>query len=67
MTVETRTAPWAEGVPHEPGARKPDPILVVDDVRRSFGGLVAVDVDHLEFQRGAVTALIGRASCRERV
>jgi branched-chain amino acid transport system ATP-binding protein len=59
VTVETRAAPWTEGVPHEPGSPKPDPILVVDGVRRSFGGLVAVDVDHLEFQRGAVTALIG--------
>ncbi|MGA8211815.1 MAG: hypothetical protein WB798_16875, partial [Nocardioidaceae bacterium] len=31
-------------VPHEPGAAKPDPIVVVDGVRRSFGGLTAVDV-----------------------
>ncbi|MDP9022075.1 MAG: ABC transporter ATP-binding protein [Actinomycetota bacterium] len=46
-------------VPAEPGAPKPDPILVVDDVHRQFGGLVAVDVDHLEIQRGVVTALIG--------
>src|SRR5687768_13861704 len=42
-----------------PGVAKPDPILVVDGVRRSFGGLVAVDVDHLEVQRGLITALIG--------
>lgn len=42
-----------------PGAPKPDPILVVDSVRKTFGGLVAVDVDHLEVQRGAITALIG--------
>lgn len=46
-------------VPHEPGAAKPDPILVVDDVSRQFGGLVAVDVEHVEIQRGAITALIG--------
>ncbi|WP_273651213.1 ABC transporter ATP-binding protein [Cellulomonas fimi] len=46
-------------VPHEPGARKPDPILVADDVRRHFGGVNAVDVDHVEIQRGAITALIG--------
>jgi neutral amino acid transport system ATP-binding protein len=26
---------------------------------RNFGGLVAVDVDHLEVQRGSITALIG--------
>ncbi len=46
-------------VPHEPGAPKPDPILVADGVRRQFGGLVAVDVDHVEVQRGSITALIG--------
>jgi neutral amino acid transport system ATP-binding protein len=43
----------------EPGVAKPDPILLADGVRRSFGGLVAVDVDHLEVQRGSITALIG--------
>ena len=43
----------------EPGAPKPDPILVADGVNRHFGGLVAVDVAHVEFQRGAITALIG--------
>jgi ABC-type branched-subunit amino acid transport system ATPase component len=43
----------------EPGSAKPDPILVVDNVTRSFGGLVAVDVDHVEIQRGIITALIG--------
>lgn len=42
-----------------PGVAKPDPILVVDGVRRSFGGLTAVDVEHLEVQRGTITALIG--------
>jgi neutral amino acid transport system ATP-binding protein len=42
-----------------PGAPKPDPILVADDVRRSFGGLTAVDVQHVEIQRGSITALIG--------
>jgi len=43
----------------EPGVAKPDPILLADDVRRQFGGLVAVDVDHVEVQRGSITALIG--------
>jgi neutral amino acid transport system ATP-binding protein len=38
---------------------KADPILVVDGVTRSFGGLTAVAVDHLEVQRGTITALIG--------
>src|SRR4051794_9661825 len=42
-----------------PGVAKPDPILVVDGVRRTFGGLTAVDVEHVEVQRGLITALIG--------
>lgn len=42
-----------------PGSPKPDPILVVDNLSRAFGGLKAVDVDHLEIQRGIITALIG--------
>ncbi len=50
--------PLAE-VPHVPGVAKPDPILVVDNMRRAFGGLVAVNVEHLEIQRGVITALIG--------
>ncbi|MEE2060017.1 ABC transporter ATP-binding protein [Rhodococcus artemisiae] len=46
-------------VSQDPGSAKPDPILVVDDVSRSFGGLKAVDVTHLEIQRGCITGLIG--------
>lgn len=42
-----------------PGTTKPDPILIAEGVRRNFGGVVAVDVDHLEVQRGSITALIG--------
>jgi branched-chain amino acid transport system ATP-binding protein len=42
-----------------PGCAKKDPIVVADKVSRSFGGLTAVDVDHLEIPRGAITALIG--------
>jgi neutral amino acid transport system ATP-binding protein len=42
-----------------PGVPKPDPILVADHVRRTFGGLTAVNVEHVEIQRGAITALIG--------
>ncbi|HSS68262.1 MAG TPA: ABC transporter ATP-binding protein [Nocardioidaceae bacterium] len=46
-------------VPREPGASKPNPILVADNIVRRFGGLTAVDVQHLEVQRNAITALIG--------
>jgi neutral amino acid transport system ATP-binding protein len=42
-----------------PGSTKPDPILVADKVVRRFGGLTAVDVEHVEIQRGSITALIG--------
>jgi neutral amino acid transport system ATP-binding protein len=56
--VSTASAAF-EGLTPEPGVAKPDPILVVEGVRRRFGGLTAVDVDHLEVQRGAITALIG--------
>jgi len=45
--------------PAVPGVAKVDPILTVDAVTRRFGGLTAVDVDHLEIPRGAITALIG--------
>ena len=47
------------GVPQDPGSPKPQPILTVDRIVRRFGGMTAVDVDHLEVQRGAITALIG--------
>ncbi len=63
MTAETdnrsNAARVLDGVPKEPGAKKPDPILVATDVSRSFGGLKAVDVEYLEVQRGVITALIG--------
>ena len=42
-----------------PGSPKPDPILVVNNITRHFGGMTAVDVEHLEVQRGIITALIG--------
>jgi neutral amino acid transport system ATP-binding protein len=58
MSAETAVRALA-GVPHEPGAPKPDAIVVADDVVRRFGGMTAVDVRHLEVQRGAITALIG--------
>jgi neutral amino acid transport system ATP-binding protein len=42
-----------------PGVAKVDPIIVADGIKRSFGGIVAVDVEHLEVPRNAITALIG--------
>ncbi|MBT4909577.1 MAG: ABC transporter ATP-binding protein [Microbacteriaceae bacterium] len=43
----------------QPGVKKVDPILIADHVSRKFGGLTAVDVDHVEIPKGAITALIG--------
>jgi branched-chain amino acid transport system ATP-binding protein len=48
-----------DGVDERPGVAKSDPILVADGITRRFGGLTAVNVDHCEVQRGAITALIG--------
>ncbi len=42
-----------------PGCKKVDPILVADHVIRQFGGLTAVNVEHVEIPRGKITALIG--------
>jgi branched-chain amino acid transport system ATP-binding protein len=42
-----------------PGCKKVDPILIADNVTRQFGGLTAVNVEHLEIPRGQITALIG--------
>lgn len=47
------------GIEGRVGVSKPDPIVVADGIVRRFGGVTAVSVDHLEFQRGAITALIG--------
>ncbi len=52
--TETVTPPRSE-----PGSVKSDAILVADSIRRQFGGLVAVDVEHFEVQRNQITALIG--------
>ncbi len=59
MPGETTTMDPLAGVEHDPGVAKPDPILTVHDMVRSFGGLVAVTVAHLEIQRGIITGLIG--------
>ncbi len=42
-----------------PGCPKVDPIVKADVVRKTFGGLTAVDVEHVEIPRHAITALIG--------
>ena len=60
MPADTTTAREAlASVSREPGAPKPDAILTGDKITRTFGGLTAVDVDHIEIQRGVITALIG--------
>lgn len=55
---EARRTLTAE-IERAPGSTKPDPILKVDNIVRAFGGMTAVDVGHLEVQRGIITALIG--------
>ncbi len=55
---EARRALMAD-VSREPGSSKPDAILEVDHIIRNFGGMTAVHVEHLEVQRGIITALIG--------
>ena len=59
MSADTASPSPFAGLAWEPGVAKPDPILVADGVRRNFGGLTAVNVDHVEFQRSRITALIG--------
>lgn len=56
--MTAREDPFAH-VNATPGAAKVDPIIVAHGVHRTFGGLTAVDVEHLEVQRNAITALIG--------
>ncbi len=57
--IQTQAVAALAGLPTDPGVAKPDPVLVANAVVRRFGGLTAVDVEHAEFQRGAITALIG--------
>ncbi|MFJ4037461.1 ABC transporter ATP-binding protein [Microbacterium sp. NPDC090007] len=58
MSDTTVTHPLVKGEVR-PGCAKVDPIVVADGVTRQFGGLKAVDVEHLEIPRGQITALIG--------
>lgn len=54
-TIDESRSPAPKGS----GSSSGDPILVATDVHRSFGGLRAVSVDHLEVERGSIVALIG--------
>ncbi|OFI37752.1 ABC transporter ATP-binding protein [Arthrobacter sp. SW1] len=54
--TDTRAIAVGENLP---GCKKRDPIVVADNVTRSFGGITAVDVEHLEIPRHKITALIG--------
>ena len=58
MPAETSQDALA-AVENSPGVPKPDPIVKGSGITRTFGGLKAVDVEHLEIQRGVITALIG--------
>ncbi|MEO5779407.1 ABC transporter ATP-binding protein [Arthrobacter sp. PAMC25284] len=54
----TDTRPIAVG-DAVPGCKKRDPIVVAENVTRTFGGINAVDVEYLEIPRHKITALIG--------
>ena len=41
----------------KPGVAKKDPVLVADGVRRQFGGLVAVDVEHVDIALEEIDAV----------
>ena len=58
MTVRPELTQQAlEAVP--PGRLKDDPILITFGMLKTFGGIRAVDIDHLEIERGTITAIIG--------
>jgi branched-chain amino acid transport system ATP-binding protein len=59
MQKHNSGADFALTTSQTPGSSKPDPILIADKITRQFGGLTAVNVDHVEIQRGSITALIG--------
>ena len=55
MLAEDKAAMPTAGPP----SATADPILIADNVTRRFGGLTAVDVEHVTVERGKITALIG--------
>ena len=55
----TTSATTAATATVDQGADIDDPILEVSGLQRRFGGVVAVDVEHLAVGRGSMTALIG--------
>ena len=57
--AQARAVAALSTVAPEPGAPKPDPILSASKIQKNFGGVVAVDVEHIEVHRGSITALIG--------
>jgi neutral amino acid transport system ATP-binding protein len=57
--VATRARQSLRDVERVPGVCKPNSILTANNIRREFGGIIAVDVDHFEVQEGSITALIG--------
>ena len=57
--AQARAVTALSSVAPTPGVSKPDPILFANNIQKNFGGVVAVDVDHIEVHRGSITALIG--------
>ena len=57
--AQARAVAALSKVAPEPGAPKPDPILLASKIQKNYGGVVAVDVEHIEVHRGSITALIG--------
>ena len=59
MTVQRPELTEAALEAAPPGRLKDDPILIVFGMLKTFGGIRAVDIDHLEVERGTITAIIG--------
>ncbi len=48
-----------QGIDETPGVAKRDTIVSASGLVRRFGGITAVDVEHLEIEKGVITGLIG--------